>query len=121
MGLMDSYSAKEITKKNKGKSPNYFRLKLLQKSGIHTKKRYNYHKNIKSKCVINPNFPQNNKKNSPLTDRRTQQQININLEKIEILQKKKNSKKHFTSNNSPNRIFNYKIASSTKKMKNNKK
>ena len=85
MGLMDSYSTKEITKKNKGKSPNYFRLKLLQKSGIHNKKRYNYHKNIKSKCIINPNFPQNNKKNSPLTERRTQQQININLEKIETL------------------------------------
>ena len=45
----------------------------------------------------------------------------ISQSQQEILQIKKNSKKHFTSNNSPNRIFNYKIASSTKKMKNNQK
>ena len=45
----------------------------------------------------------------------------ISQSQQEILQIKKNAKKHFTSNNSPNRIFNYKIASSTKKMKNNQK
>ena len=42
----------------------------------------------------------------------------ISQSQQEILQIKKNIKKHFTSNNSPNKIFNYKIISN-KKMKSN--
>ena len=51
--------------------------------------------------------------------------INNKINKIisqsqqEILQFKKNTKKHFTSNNSPNKIFNYKIVSNQKLKSNN--
>ena len=42
----------------------------------------------------------------------------ISQSQQEIIQIKKESKKHFTSNNSPNRNFNFKITSSTKKINN---
>ena len=43
----------------------------------------------------------------------------ISQSQQEIIQFKKNSKKHFTSNNSPNKIFNYKIISNKKLKSNN--
>ena len=53
----------------------------------------------------------------------TNKKINkiISQSQQEIIQIQKDAKKHFTSNNSPNRNFNFKITSSTKKLKNNKK
>ena len=45
----------------------------------------------------------------------------ISQSQQEIIQIKKDSKKHFTSNNSPNRNFNFKITSSTKKINNKNK
>ena len=45
----------------------------------------------------------------------------ISQSQQEIIQIKKDAKKHFTSNNSPNRNFNFKITSSTKKIKDNQK
>ena len=53
----------------------------------------------------------------------TNKKINkiVSQSQQEIIQIQKDAKKHFTSNNSPNRNFNFKITSSTKKLKNNKK
>ena len=50
----------------------------------------------------------------------TNKKINkiISQSQQEIIQIQKDAKKHFTSNNSPNRNFNFKITSSTKKIKN---
>ena len=74
---------------------------------------------------INNNFNHNNnnsRKKLNLANLVNNKKISriISQSQQEILQIKKNAKKHFTSNNSPNRLFNYKIASSTKKIKNNK-
>ena len=73
---------------------------------------------------INNNFNNNNsRKKLNLANLVNNKKISriISQSQQEILQIKKNTKKHFTSNNSPNRFFNYKIAASTKKMKNNQK
>ena len=69
------------------------------------------------------NFNNNNsRKKLNLANLVNNKKINkiISQSQQEIMQIKKNAKKHFTSNNSPNRFFNYKIVSSNK-MKNNQK
>ena len=72
---------------------------------------------------INNNFNNNSRKKLNLANLVNNKKINriISQSQQEILQIKKNTKKHFTSNNSPNRFFNYKITTSTKKIKNNQK
>jgi len=80
--LIDSYSAKEINKKEIKKSPESFGLKLLHKNSIKNKKNY---KTIKTNKISNKSPFQIIKRESALTDRRTQEQINNNLEKIDAL------------------------------------
>ena len=74
--LIDSYSAKEINKKTIRKSPDSFGLKLLQKNQNKTKKNY---KTIKTNKISSKSPFQIIKKESALTDRTTQEQINSNL------------------------------------------
>ena len=98
--LIDSYSAKEINKKTIRKSPDSFGLKLLQKNQNKTKKNY---KTIKTNKISSKSPFQIIKKESALTDRRTQEQINNNLEKIDALSRnirkiKENLKKSVDSN-----------------------
>ena len=96
--LIDSYSAKEINKKTIRKSPDSFGLKLLQKNQNKSKKNYN---TIKTNKITSKSPFQIIKKESALTDRRTQ--INNNLEKIDALSRnirkiKENLKKSVDSN-----------------------
>ena len=98
--LIDSYSAKEINKKTIRKSPDSFGLKLLQKNQNKSKKNYN---TIKTNKITSKSPFQIIKKESALTDRRTQEQINNNLEKIDALSRnirkiKENLKKSVDSN-----------------------
>ena len=98
--LIDSYSAKEINKKTIRKSPDSFGLKLLQKNQNKSKKNYN---TIKTNKITSKSPFQIIKKGSALTDRRTQEQINNNLEKIDVLSRnirkiKENLKKSVESN-----------------------
>ena len=98
--LIDSYSAKEINKKTIRKSPDSFGLKLLQKNQNKSKKNYN---TIKTNKISSKSPFQIIKKESALTDRRTQEQINNNLEKIDALSRnirkiKENLKKSVDSN-----------------------
>ena len=83
--LIDSYSAKEINKKVLRQSPDSFGLKLLQKN--QNKNRKNNSKTLKTNKTVNKSPFQINKKESALTDRKTQEQINNNLEKIDALSK----------------------------------
>ena len=73
--------------------------------------------------INNNNYNNNSRKKLNLANLVNNKKISriISQSQQEILQIKKNVKKNFTSNNSPNRFFNYKIASSTKKIKNNQK
>ena len=80
--IIDSYSAKEIGKRTLKKSPDSLGLKLLQKNPIKDKKNY---KTIKTKKISNKSPFQIFKKESAFTDRKTQEQINNNLEKIDAL------------------------------------
>ena len=98
--LIDSYSAKEINKKTLRKSPDSFGLKLLQKNQNKVKKNY---KTIKTNKISSKSPFQIIKKESALTDRKTQEQINNNLEKIDALSRnirkiKENLKKSVDSN-----------------------
>jgi hypothetical protein len=98
--LIDSYSAKEINKKTIRKSPDSFGLKLLQKNQNKSKKNYN---TIKTNKITSKSPFQIIKKESALTDRRAQEQINNNLEKIDALSRnirkiKENLKKSVDSN-----------------------
>ena len=72
---------------------------------------------------INNNYNNNSRKKLNLANLVNNKKISriISQSQQEILQIKKNTKKHFTSNNSPNRLFNYKTATSTKKIKNKQK
>ena len=80
--IIDSYSAKEINKRTIKKSPDSFGLKLLQNNQIKTKKDY---KSIKTKKISSKSPFQIIKKESAFTDRKAQEQINNNLEKIDAL------------------------------------
>ena len=83
--LIGSYSAKEINKKPLRQSSDSFGLKLLQKNN--NVKYRNNGNNLKSRLIIGKSPFQNmNKKDSvTLTDRKTKEQINNNLEKIDAL------------------------------------
>ena len=83
--LIGSYSAKEINKKTLRQSSDSFGLKLLQKNN--NVKYRNNGNNLKSRLIIGKSPFQNmNKKDSvTLTDRKTKEQINNNLEKIDAL------------------------------------
>ena len=98
--IIESYSAKEINKKNLRQSPDTFGLKLLQKNQIKSKKSY---KTLKAKNLPNKSPFQIFKKDSALTDRKAQEQINNNLEKIDALSKnirkiKENLKRNMDAN-----------------------
>ena len=82
--LIGSYSAKEINKKTLRKSSDSFGLKLLQRNQV---KYRNNGNNLKSRLILGKSPFQNmNKKDSVnLTDRKTKEQINNNLEKIDAL------------------------------------
>ena len=91
----------------------------------------NYNININN--LINNHIIYNNNINNNMNNNNSRKKLNlanlVNSKKVsriisqsqqEILQIKKNTRKHFTSNNSPNRLFNYKMSlvSLNKKMKN---
>ena len=79
--LIGSYSSKEINKKQIRKSPDSLGLKILSRNNNKNQK------NSKSKMVIgkSPFQNMNKKQSTTLTDRKTKEQINNNLERIDAL------------------------------------
>ena len=113
--LLDSYSTKEMTNKNRKSKDSYKNIidsKILREIKSQNQNQNPYQNNLnKSKRLFqNKDTKKLNKspiknKEFPLTDRKTKDQIEINLEKIELLSKeikkiKENLKKSATGNNS---------------------
>lgn len=113
--MLDSYSTKEMTNKNRKSKDSYKNIidsKILREIKSQNQNQNPYQNNLnKSKRLFqNKDTKKLNKspiknKEFPLTDRKTKDQIEINLEKIELLSKeikkiKENLKKSATGNNS---------------------
>lgn len=113
--LLDSYSTKEMTNKNRKSKDSYKNIidsKILREIKSQNQNQNPYQNNLnKSKRLFQNkdtkklNKSPNKNREFPLTDRKTKDQIEINLEKIEILSKeikkiKENLKKSAAGNNS---------------------